>query len=269
MPVDASGNLLDPIAAGLIDVLDIPGRRSGWKVGDQAPAETAWRRSSAYPFTVIKTLALTQPGRFFSNMFDPSRQKTNIGGNQIDKETEVRRTFKTAKYHLQTSTSNATGITTTYLTAGYQPFVVNYLISKNLNPDTFYYKKMSNIKTQLAYKLGGFSDKDNLKILTDSVSPGSASGSKFIPDENYKILFRTSNPVQSFNYSGVLIEKNTDVSQDGSTILGGYKVLGYSVSDPYFKFNFPVKTSEGNKLQVTGSQAVLGYNDYKEEVQAR
>ena len=68
LPVDASGNLLDPIAAGLIDVLDIPGRRSGWKVGDQAPAETAWRRSSAYPFTVIKTLALTQPGRFFSNM---------------------------------------------------------------------------------------------------------------------------------------------------------------------------------------------------------
>ena len=58
LPVDASGNLLDPIAAGLIDALDIPGRRSGWKVGDQAPAETSWRRSSAYPFTVIKTLAL-------------------------------------------------------------------------------------------------------------------------------------------------------------------------------------------------------------------
>ena len=85
---------------------------------------------------------------------------------------------------------------------------------------------MSNITTQLTYKLGGFTDKDNLKVLTDSVSPGSTSGSKFIPDENYKILFRTSNPVQSFTYSGVLIEKNTDVSHDGSTLLGGYKVLG-------------------------------------------
>ena len=58
LPVDASGNLLDPITAGLIDYLDVPGRRSGWKFGDQAPAETSWRRSSAYPFTVIKTLAL-------------------------------------------------------------------------------------------------------------------------------------------------------------------------------------------------------------------
>ena len=267
LPVDASGNLLDPITAGLIDVLDIPGRRNGWKFGDQAPAETSWRRSSSYPFTVIKTLALTQPARFFTNMFDPSRQTTNIGGNQIDKDSGIRKTFNTAKYHLQTSKNSATGVTTTHLTAGYQPLVVNFLISKNLDADTFYYKKMSNLKTQLAYKLGGFSDKDNLKILTDSVSPGSTSGSKFIPDENYKIMFRTSSPVQSFNYSGVLIEKNTDVSHDGSTLLGGYKVLGYSTSDPYFKFNFPVKTSAGNKIQVEGSQAVLGYNDYKEEVQ--
>ena len=267
LPVDASGNLLDPISAGLIDVLDIPGRRSSWKFGDQAPQETAWRRSSAYPFTVMKTLALTQPARFFSNMFDPSRQSTNIAGNQIDTETEIRRSLKNAKYHLQTITDNATGETTTYLTAGYQPIIVNYLISKNLDADTFYYKKMSNITTQLTYKLGGFTDKDNLKVLTDSVSPGSTSGSKFIPDENYKILFRTSNPVQSFTYSGVLIEKNTDVSHDGSTLLGGYKVLGYSTVKPYFKFKYPVKTSIGNKLKVEGSVEVVTYNDFKDTVQ--
>ena len=267
LPVDASGNLLDPITAGLVDALNIPGRRSGWKFGDQAPSETSWRRSSSYPFTVIKTLALTQPARFFSNMFDPSRQTTNIGGNQIDKDTEIRKTLKTTKYHLQTSTNTATGVTTTYLTAGYQPLVVGYITSKNLDPNPLYYKKMSNLKTQLAYKLGGFTDKDNLKILTDSTSPGSTSGSKFIPDENYKIMFRTSNAIKSFNYSGVLIEKNTDVSHDGSTLLGGFKVLGYSTTDPYFKFKYPVKTAVGNKLSVAGSVEVIGYNIFKEAVQ--
>ena len=51
---------------------------------------------------------------------------------------------------------------------------------------------------QLAYKLGGFTDKDNIKILTDSVSPGSTSGSKFIPDENYKILFQDIKPCREF-----------------------------------------------------------------------
>ena len=267
LPVDASGNLLDPIATGLVDNLDIPGRQNAWKFGDQAPAETAWRRSSAYPFAVTKALALCKPAKFFSNLFDPSRATTNVSGNQIYTETNIRKTLATAKYHIETETNSSTGITTRYQTAGYQPYIVNYLISRNLDPKTFYFDKMKNLKVQLAYKLGGFTDKDNIKILTDSVSPGSTSGSKFIPDENFKILFRTSNPVESFQYSGVLIEKNTDVSQDGSTILGGYKVLGYSTVKPYFNFNYPVKTMSASVLSVEGSIQVKQYASYQETTQ--
>jgi len=267
IPVDASGNLLDPLAAGLVDNFDIPGRQNAWKFGDQAPAETAWRRSSAYPFTATKTLALTKPAKFFSNLFDPSRLSTNVAGNQVYSETGIRKTLATAKYHLETETDLSTGVTTRYQTAGYQPFVINYLISRNMDPKAFYYDKMKNLTVQMAYKLGGFTDKDNLKILTDSVSPGSTSGSKFIPDENYKILFRTSNPVESFEYSGVLIEKNTDVSSDGSTVLGGYKVLGYSTVKPYFNFNYPVKTTTTNAVSVEGSTAIKQYATYQEITQ--
>ena len=267
LPVDASGNLLDPLAAGIVDNYDIPGRNNAWKFGDQAPAETSWRRSSAYPFTVIKTLALTKPARFFSNMFDPSRLSTNTAGNQIYSDTGVRQTLATAKYHLETETNLATGVVTRYQTAGYQPYVINYLVFRNLDPKVFYYDKMKNLSVQLAYKLGGFTDKDNIKILTDSVSPGSTSGSKFIPDENFKILFRTSNPVNSFYYSGVLIEKNTDISQDGSTVLGGYKVLGYSTVKPYFNFTYPVKRTAAKALKVSGSVEVKQYDTYQENVQ--
>ena len=267
LPVDASGNLLDPLAAGLVDDFDIPGRQNAWKFGDQAPAETSWRRSSSYPFTVMKTLALTKPAKFFSNFFDPSRLTTNTAGNQIDKDTGIRVSLATAKYHLETVTDLATGVTTRYQTAGHQPFVVNYLISQNLDSKIFYYDKMKNLTVQLAYKLGGFTDKDNIKILTDSVSPGSTSGSKFIPDENYKILFRTSNPVESFYYSGVLIEKNTDISEDGSTVLGGYKVLGYSTVKPYFNFNYPTKTTTAKAISVEGSTVIEQYTTYQETTQ--
>ncbi len=271
LPVDASGNLLNPITAGLVDNLDIPGRQNTWKFGDQAPAETAWRRSSSYPFSVIKTLALTKPAKFFSNLFDPSRLTTNVAGNQIYKDTRIRKTLATAKYHLETITDLDTGVTTRYQTAGYQPFTVNYLISRNLDSKTFYYDKMKNLSVQLAYKLGGFTDKDNIKILTDSVSPGSTSGSKFIPDENYKILFRTSNPVESFQYSGVLIEKNTDTTTktDGSTVtnIGGYKVLGYSTTKPYFNFNYPVKTTTATALSIEGSVVVNQYKAHQEITQ--
>ena len=267
LPVDASGNLLDPLAAGLVDNYDIPGRQNSWKFGDQGPAETAWRRSSSYPFTVIKTLALTKPAKFFTNFFDLSRLTTNVSGNQIYKDTGIRKTVATAKYHLETSTDSTTGITTRYQTAGYQPFTINYLISRNLDAKTFYYDKMKNLTVQLAYKLGGFTDKDNIKVMTDSVSPGSTSGSKFIPDENYKILFRTSNPVNSFQYSGVLIEKNTDISQDGSTLLGGYKVLGYSTDKPYFNFHYPIKTTTASAVSVSGSMTVEQYSAYDENIQ--
>jgi len=267
LPVDESGNLLDPLAAGLVDNFDIPGRQASWKFGDWGPAETSWRKSSAYPFTVLKTLALTKPAKFFSNLFDTSRLSTNTAGNQIDTDTGIRRTLATAKYHLETVTDNDTGVTTRYQTAGYQPFVVNYMISRDLDVSTFYYSKMKNLTVQLAYKLGGFTDKDNLKVLTDSVSPGSVSGSKFIPDENYKILFRTSNPVESFQYSGVLIEKNTDTGTDGSTLLGGYKILGYSTTKPYFKFNYPVKTTTHSAVSVEGATSVKRFNNFQETTQ--
>ena len=267
LPVDASGNLLDPLAAGLVDNFDIPGRQASWKFGDWGPAETSWRRSSAYPFTAMKTLALTRPAKFFTCLLDTSRSTTDIGGNTVYADTGIRAQLSTMKYHLETVTNNSTGVTTRYQTAGYQPFVVNYLISRDLDVSTFYYNKMKKLSVQLAYKLGGFTDKDNLKILTDSVSPGSTSGSKFIPDENYKILFRTSNPVNSFDYSGVLIEKNTDTSTDGSTLLGGFRVLGYATAKPYFNFNYPVKTTTHSAVSVEGATAVKRFNDYKEATQ--
>ena len=266
IPVDTSGNLLDPIAAKLINTFDVPNRNQAWKFGDQGPAETSWRRSSAYPFSVIKTLALTKPAKFFNLFFDNSRLTKNISNNLISKDTNIIQQLSTANYHLETSTNIQTGVVTRYTTAGYQPFVVNYLIFKNLDPLTFFYNKLKQLDIQLAYKLGGFTDKENIKVLTDSVSPGSTSGSKFIPDENYKILFRTSNPVNSFNYSGVLIEKNTDTSIDGSTLLGGWKVLGYSTTKPYFNFYYPIKSITGQKVIVSDAEAII-YQNYQTTTQ--
>ena len=266
IPVDASGNLLDPIAIGLIDNFDIPGRNDSWKFGDQGPAETSWRRSSAYPYSVVKMLAITKPAKFFSLFFDNSRLTKNSSNNLVDTDTLIRQNLSTAKYHLETSTNTQTGVVTRYTTAGYQPFVINYLVSKNLDPNEFFYKKMKALSVQLAYKLGGFTDKDNLKILTDSVSPGSTAGTKFIPNENYKILFRTSNPVNSLHYSGVLIEKNTNLSADGSTLAGGYKVLGYSTTKPFFNFYYPLKSPTAEKLSVATAEALV-YKEYDTTVQ--
>ena len=63
----------------------------------------------------------------------------------------------------------------------------------------------------------------------------------------------------------MLIEKNTDLSIDGSTLLGGYKVLGYSTTKPYFNFYYPVKNITGQKVIVSDAEAVI-YNNYQTSI---
>ena len=265
LPVDVNGNLKSPLAIGLVAQYEQRGVDAPWKFGDQSPVETAWRKSSQYPYTIMKLLALTRPAKFFGTFFDNSRLSTNPAGNVIDSVTRVAQTLRNAKYHLETATDSTTGVITRYMTAGYQPFVVNYIIKNNLDPAPNFYDKMKNLNVQLAYKLGGFTDKQNLKILTDSVSPGSTAGSQFIPDENYKILFRSSNPVDTFDYSGVLVELNSAVANDGSTLEGGYKIIGYNTIKPYFKIFEPLQNNNSYTLEV-GSGTAVAYKDWSTSV---
>jgi cyclophilin family peptidyl-prolyl cis-trans isomerase len=263
LPVDESGNLVSPIDTGLIDRYTQVGTNKKWKFGDQGPAETAWRKSAQYPFAVTKLLALTRPAKFFGLFLDNSRLTTQETGNVVDTETELAQSLRSAKYHLETVTDTVTGAVTRYTTAGYQPWVVNYLIKNGLDPAVFFYDKMKNLNVQLIYKLGGFTDKQNLKILTDSISPGSTSGSQFIPTENYKILFRSSNPIKTFEYSGVLIELNPNTTNDGSTLEGGYKVIGYNTIRPYFRVFEPSKNGNSYTVEAGNARATV-YKNWKE-----
>ena len=83
----------------------MPFRNANWKFGDQAPAETAWRRSSAYPFSVTKLMALCKPAKFFGLFFDNSRLTKNISNNLVDEDTGIRQKLSTAKYHLESISS--------------------------------------------------------------------------------------------------------------------------------------------------------------------
>ena len=247
--MDDSGNLKSPIEIGIVKQYENVGLQNKWKFGDHGPAETAWRRSSQYPFAVMKLLALTKPAKFFGYFLDNSRLGTNLAGNIINTDTGLAPTLASSTFYLDTS-NRTSGHNRT---AGYQPFIVNYLIRDGLDPAVYFYDKLKNLNVQLAYKLGGFTDKDNIKVLTDSISPGSTAGSQFIPEENYKLLFRSSNPVETFEYSGVLIELNSATTNDGSTIEGGYKVVGYNTHKPYFRVFSPIQNSASYNINAGNS----------------
>ena len=90
LPVDDTGSIKTPIAIGLVTGNITRNLNVSWDFGDQSPSETAWRRSSSYPFSAIKLLALTKPAKFFGIFVDNSRLTRNISGNLIDVDTQSR-----------------------------------------------------------------------------------------------------------------------------------------------------------------------------------
>ena len=63
---------------------------------------------------------------------------------------------------------------------------------------------------QLAYKMAGYTNKDNLDIKLGSSSPLSSSQSVFAPKENFNLVVYKSAPSSVVNYSGIIVEKSTN-----------------------------------------------------------
>ena len=61
---------------------------SAYKFGDQAPVETAWRRSSNYPFALLKAMMLNRPAHTMAINFDASRVIKNLTDQVIYSTTQ-------------------------------------------------------------------------------------------------------------------------------------------------------------------------------------
>jgi hypothetical protein len=75
--VGTEGQLLAPIDS-VVGGYDPTAFRKSWVVGDGGPVEASWWNSSAYPFAVMRLLALTRPAKFFALFADRDRYKFNI-----------------------------------------------------------------------------------------------------------------------------------------------------------------------------------------------
>jgi hypothetical protein len=67
--VDSEGNLASPFTTVVSGYNDTSFQRS-WAAGDGGPVEASWWNSSAYPFAVMRVLALTRPAKFYSLFAD-------------------------------------------------------------------------------------------------------------------------------------------------------------------------------------------------------
>ena len=238
LPVDSQGKLLSPLVSGYANDFILNRATRNFKFGDHAPIESAWRKSSEYPFAIIKAMLINQPAKTMGLGFDVSRIKRNLVGQWTYTETNKQLVLKDLVL------PNTTNSTVRVMTSGFVNYIYNLVASDILTVYDGYKNNLQNLTNQIGVKIAGFTSKENFNLILDSRSPSQSltRDGIFIPQENYKVFLNTSSPLTLLTYSGVLIEKVTN----------GYVVSGYSTENPYFEYYQPVTGSKFVEVTVGG-----------------
>ena len=206
LPVDSAGNLLSPLESNLATNFSLTHAKGTYIFGDQAPVETAWRRSSEYPYALMVAMCVLRGSEFIGKMWDRFTIKRNIA-NQIYYAPTGKRLRPSDLIFSDVALGNPNdpNVARTQ-TSGLANIIEEYVfMQKYVNID-IYKTYLKGLDAKLSYKIGGFTSKEKIKVLLDSRSPNS-SGNIFLPTENYQIFYNKSFPVNTITYSGVLIER--------------------------------------------------------------
>ena len=235
VPVNRIGGLLTPSSNTPLAYSE---KKANWKFGDQGPAETAWRRSSYWPFALNAAAALLYPSTYTSSMYDTSRIKLN----------NINTNTSRLIYKLDDSDSYSYLNISKLLvegdvqTSGYGVYVVEKGLQKNSNYVDILKQDLNYLNFNLFHKLGGFASKDKLQILIDSVDPLSQAQGALLPPEDYTLLLNVSNPIKSASISGVIVQKYE----------GTFIVKGYDSVNSYFEILKPITQLVSGTLTVGG-----------------
>lgn len=238
IPVNASGVLKSPMELNIVSNFNELDNSGEFRFGDQAPIESAWRKTSEYPFSLITALTLLRPAKVFATCFDRVRQYRDDTGQIVYKVTDGNLRFNINNLKVSSTSLDSTR----HYTAGLIDYIVNYIIGRQSQSEVkTYTTEIKNLQARLASKLGGFTTQEKFKLILDSRSPLN-KGNVFVPEENYSIILNTSSPVNAVSYSGVIVEK----------VSSGFIIRGYSRFSPYFNFLRPLVTSTDSTINVGG-----------------
>jgi hypothetical protein len=239
IPVDDQGNLREPLDAVIANYNTMTFQRD-WRVGDDAPVEYSYRKSSTYPFDLMRLEALLKPAAFYNLGADLDNYKYNAEFNQF---------LVNGRTHLIPANIEIYGNGTAK--TSYINWIVDYEKQLGVDATTNIKKLLTNLDVRLVYRLAGFSDKTLLKFFVEKGTPESRNSSLLIPDESYQILLYQNQAMTKLVYSGVVVQK----------MLNGYAVFGNSQTSAYFKTLRPILNGARSKIAVQ-DLSVLVANDY-------
>jgi hypothetical protein len=228
IPTDTQGRLLSPMGS-IVGNYDQNSFKKSWVAGDMGPAETAWRRSSYYPFAIQRLLALTRPATYFSVFADRDTWHYNTDFNQF---------LYNNRFRLDASQLEIYGNGT--IKNSYINFIVDYNRVTGLDSTDILKTKLANIDVRLCYRMAAFSDQNYLKIFSEKSSPNSMNASLLLPDESYQLFLYQNPSFAEVQYSSVIVQITTT----------GYTVSGYSTTKPYFDILQSVPSGNFSTLTV-------------------
>jgi len=244
IPVDTAGNLLPPTAIGIIKEYSNRTIDNKFAIGHQGPAETAWRRSSDFPFAVQQGLALARPAKYFASQLDTSRFYFNEVTGQFSSATNQKITPTALVVNGDTTTG------TVLRTSGYANWIADSIKNYGIDPVTKLNTYYQNLSVQLAYRCSGFTDKKLITVSAEQTSPGTTNSSVIIPDSNYETYIGKPVPNRTITYSAVVVERTES----------GYSVKGYDSTDPFFTILPSVANNKVETIKVD-NLAVKIYQD--------
>ena len=248
IPVDESGNLVPPMVH-IANPLNTQTVSQSFSIGDAGPVESAWKRTSDFPFSLQIAAALMKPAIYFGTLIDTSRYYKDAPYDQyINNDTNSRISPTSIVINGETYNNSIRR------SSGYINWITDYITSTGIDGPVKLRSMLDNLQVQLTYKVAGYVDKKYLTILAEQYSPSSTNESVIIPDDSYDIILNKSVPIDRISYSAVIIEKTST----------GYSVTGYNQNNPYFII-VPSETA-GDKYTITvGNSTAIIYKSYIKE----
>ncbi len=213
IPVDSEGNLVSPFVS-VVSGYDDTSFQKSWVAGDGGPVEASWWNSSAYPFAVMRVLALTRPAKFYSLFADRDLYRYNEEFDQF---------LYQDRYRLDANDITVYGDGVSK--ASYINWIVDYNRQSGTNSTAELEADLGSLDVRLCYRMASFSDKQYIKMYTEKSSPNSLNSTLLIPDESYDLLLYKNQPFDRTTYSSVIVQ----------IVEGGYAVYGYSTLRPFFE----------------------------------
>jgi hypothetical protein len=245
IPVDSNGNLLSPLRS-IVGNFNPNTFQKDWRVGDDGPAELSYRRSSSYPYDVIRLFALTKPVEFYNLAVDLDNYKYNAEFNQYLINNRSPLIINDIEIY-------GDGIAKT----SYINWIVDYEKQFGVDATQEIKRVLNNLDVRLVYRLAGYSDKTLLKFYVEKGSPNTANASLLIPDESYSVLLYDNQPFDKVIFSSIIIQQ---------TDRGGFAVFGNSQSFAYFITKTPINSGKSEFVTVLDKTVKLATEYSSNEV---